>query len=80
MSSRKQREARGGDFVRKVKAALVGMGGAVVASPAYAEWTSLVSGTDFDGIKGDVGTCAAGIISVCLIVLGIGILMRALGR
>lgn len=43
-------------------------------------WTSLVSSADFTGITTDVGLVAAGIIGVMLIVLGIGILVRALSR
>lgn len=43
-------------------------------------WTPLVSSGDFTGISIDVGLVAAGIIGVMLIVLGIGILVRALSR
>lgn len=43
-------------------------------------WTPLISSGDFTGINTDVGLVAAGIIGVLLIVLGIGILVRALSR
>lgn len=54
--------------------------GLLLAVPARAEWTALISSGDFTGIKTDVGTAAAGLISVCLIVLGVGMLIRAFGR
>lgn len=44
------------------------------------EWTPLVSNTMFTGIKADMGTAAVGIMAVCLIILGIGLLMRVLGK
>jgi len=43
-------------------------------------WTPLIATTDFDGIKTDVLTTAGGIISVLLIIIGIGLLVRTLGR
>lgn len=43
-------------------------------------WTPLIASADFTGISTDVGLVAAGIIGVMLIVLGIGILVRALSR
>lgn len=43
-------------------------------------WTSLISSSDFTGIMTDVGTTATGIISVILVVLGLGILVRVLGH
>lgn len=45
---------------------------------AWAEWTPLLTATSMDGIKADVALAAAGIIGVCLIVLGVGVLMRVL--
>lgn len=41
--------------------------------PAY---TPLLTSTSLDGVKADVGTAAAGIIAVMLIVLGVGLLVR----
>ena len=43
-------------------------------------WTPLINSSDFTGIMTDVGTTGAGIISIILIVLGLGILVRVLGR
>jgi hypothetical protein len=43
-------------------------------------WTPLISSSDFIGIVTDVGTTASGIISVVLVVLGLGILVRVLSR
>ena len=43
-------------------------------------WTPLINSSDFTGIQTDVLTTAVGIISVVLIVLGIGILIRVLAR
>lgn len=43
-------------------------------------WTPLINTADFTGIMTDVGTTAAGIISVVLVVLGLGILIKVLGR
>ena len=47
-----------------------------VAFNAYATWTPLVASTDFDGIRADVTVIAVGIVSVMLIVVGIGILIK----
>lgn len=43
-------------------------------------WTPLINTADFIGIMTDVGTTATGIISVVLVVLGLGILIKVLGR
>ena len=66
----------GGGMVKKV----VIWAGALAGLPhmARAEWTPLLASSSMDGIKADVGLAAAGIISVCLIVLGVGVLMRVL--
>lgn len=47
---------------------------------AFAEWQSLISVEDFDGIRNDVLTASSGIITVLLIIVGIGLLVRTLGR
>ena len=46
----------------------------------FAAYTSLITSTDFDGIKTDVLTTASGIIAVLLIIVGLGILVKVLGR
>lgn len=43
-------------------------------------WTPLINSSDFTGILTDLGTSAAGIMSVVLVVLGIGILVRTFTR
>lgn len=50
------------------------------APAAYAEWTPLVTSDMFTGVQTDILTAATGILSVVLIVLGIGILIRVLSR
>lgn len=39
-------------------------------------WVPLVSATDFAGINTDLGTIAAGIIAACVIIIGVGLLVR----
>lgn len=46
---------------------------------AYA-YTSLIAATDFDPVRTDVTTVAVGIISIALIVVGLGILVSVLRR
>lgn len=43
-------------------------------------WTPLINTADFTGIMTDVGTSATGIISIILVVIGLGILIKTLGR
>ena len=45
-------------------------------SLACAEWVPIITSADFTGIKGDVGTAVAGIISILLIIVGVGLLMK----
>lgn len=47
---------------------------------AYADYTPLILSSDFDGVRADVLTSAGGLISVILIVVGLGILIRTLGK
>lgn len=46
----------------------------------FFSWTSLVSEGDFSGIATDVTTVGTGIISVCLIVVGVFLIVRALSH
>lgn len=39
-------------------------------------WTPLITAADFTGIQTDVTTTAAGIVSVLLIIVGIGLLVK----
>lgn len=43
-------------------------------------WTSLISDSDFNGINTDVTTIVKGIITIALIILGAGLIIRAMGR
>lgn len=43
-------------------------------------WTPLLAASDFTGIQADVLTAAGGIIAICLAILGVGMLIRVLGR
>lgn len=52
----------------------------VSPAPALAAYTSLISATDFNGIQTDVLTTASGIIAILLIIVGLGILVKVLGR
>lgn len=44
------------------------------------EWTPLVSSTMFDGIRTDMLTASGGLMTLSLIVLGVGILLRVFMR
>jgi hypothetical protein len=54
--------------------------GLAVPSLAHAEWTSLISSTFFDGIQTDLVTAAGGILGLALVILGLVMLVRAIGR
>lgn len=41
-------------------------------------WTPLITSGSFTGITADVGSAASGIVGVCLIVCGVGILVHVL--
>lgn len=43
-------------------------------------WTPMIQVSDFDGIKTDVTAVATGIIMILLIIIGIGLLVKVLGR
>lgn len=42
-------------------------------------WTPLVAASDFTGMKTDVQTAAVGVLSVLLIIVGIGVIVKVLG-
>lgn len=49
----------------------------LVPSGAFAlTWQPLIIADDFNGVRGDVFAAAGGVLSVLLIVLGIGVLYR----
>lgn len=52
----------------------------LVPQHVYADWTPLIASSDFAGIKTDVLTTAAGVVTILLIIVGLGILIRALNR
>lgn len=47
-------------------------------SPALAEYTPLIDSTWFDGIKTDVLTASTGILTICLIILGAGLIIKVI--
>ena len=47
---------------------------------ALAEWTPLITSSMFDGIKADMLTMVSGIVTLCFIIIGLVMLMRAGGR
>jgi len=49
-------------------------------SLSFAAWTPLIVSGDFDGIKTDVLTVSGGILAVLLVIVGVGLLIRVLGR
>jgi hypothetical protein len=50
------------------------------ASIACADWTPMLTAADFDGLRADVLTLSGGVISVLLIVSGLGYLIHAMSR
>lgn len=74
-----------GGYLLKKEVAVKGLWLAVLGvlcstGMARAEWTPLISAGDFAGITTDVGTVAAGIIGICLVIIGLGMLVRVLSR
>lgn len=43
---------------------------------ATTEYTPLITATMFDGVRTDVNTAAAGIITILIIVVGLGLLVK----
>lgn len=76
--SRRPISIKGGVQLKAVTGALFGVFGSV--GVACAEWTPLISAGDFTGINTDVGTVAAGIVGICLVIIGLGMLVRVLSR
>lgn len=56
-----------------VSLALFGVTGRALATTGY---TSLISSDMFDGVRTDVNTAAAGIITILIIVVGLGLLVK----
>lgn len=50
------------------------------ATVACAEWDPLILSTDFDGIRGDLLTTAGGMVAGLLIIVGLGLLVKAFIR
>ncbi len=44
------------------------------------EWTPMLSSTFFNGVRTDMLTAAAGILGLALIIFGLAMLMRVIGR
>jgi len=43
-------------------------------------WTPLISSTFFDGVKADMLTAVGGILGLALVIFGLVMLMRTIGR
>ena len=56
-----------------VSLVLFGITGRAFATTGY---TSLISSDMFDGIRTDVNTAAAGIVTILIIVVGLGLLVK----
>ena len=52
---------------------LLGINGLALAATEY---TPLISSSMFDGVRTDVNTAAAGIITILIIVVGLGLLVK----
>jgi hypothetical protein len=50
------------------------------ATYAAADWTPMVTSSTFSGVQSDLGTAAVGILACCAIIMGIGLLIRAIAR
>jgi hypothetical protein len=44
------------------------------------EWTPLISATFFDGVRTDMITAVGGILGLALLIFGLVMLMRTIGR
>ena len=44
------------------------------------EWTPLITSTFFDGVRTDMLTAVSGILGLALIIFGLVMLMRTVGR
>ena len=67
--------------MKKAARWVLGAGLVSLSSTVSAQtWTPLISSSSFTGINTDCGTAASGIVGCCLIVLGIGILIKVLAR
>lgn len=43
-------------------------------------WTPLITAADFTGIQTDLGTAVTGLLSMALIIVGVGVLFRVFNR
>lgn len=50
----------------------------IMAVPCLADWTPLINSNDFTGIRTDLGTAVAGIITLVLIVFGVMMMVRTM--
>lgn len=46
----------------------------------FLAWTPLILSSDFTGIQTDVLTTVFGIISILIIIVGIGLIVKVIGR
>lgn len=60
--------------------ALSGLLGLSIPVSAHAAWTSLIGTDFFTGIQADLLTAVVGILGLALLIFGLVILMRVIGR
>jgi hypothetical protein len=63
-----------------MKAVLTLLGCLLAPVLACAEYTPLIGASTFTGIQTDATAAAAGIVSVCLIIAGLGLIVRMFTR
>lgn len=54
------------------------LGASIVATPAFAAYTSLITSADFDGPKADVNTVILNIIMIFVAIFAAGLIIRHL--
>lgn len=70
---------RGGDLMLKGWRRLLLLGFfALVPSAAWATWTPLITADSFTGVQTDLLTSVSGVMTLVLIILGLGLLIRSL--
>lgn len=68
--------------MKKKLLTLLSFFGVISPGMAHAEytWTPLINASFFDGIKADMLVAAGGILGLALVIFGLAILMRVMGR
>lgn len=67
-------------FMKQIMTSVVVLSALIHQIAFAAEWVPLVTTTTFDGIRNDVLLAASGIVSIIVVLVGIGILWRNFGK